>query len=147
MQKEITQTWFFRQSPPEVWEYLTKPELIEQWLMKTDFQPIEGREFRFTFTAKPGRQYEGIVHCKVLEVKPFTKLSYSWQTDSAGGNKPVNSKVEWTLSPKENGTALHLVHNGFTVLEDLAAHESGWNSCHKQLAELFKQTDHANTNT
>ena len=52
MQKEIKQTWHFEQSPQEVWEYLTKPELIEQWLMKTDFQPILGFKFRFTFTAK-----------------------------------------------------------------------------------------------
>lgn len=40
MQEEIRQTWFFKQSPGEVWEYLTKPELIEQWLMKTPGREI-----------------------------------------------------------------------------------------------------------
>ena len=29
MQKEITHTWYFKQSPEVVWEYLTKPELME----------------------------------------------------------------------------------------------------------------------
>src|SRR6266550_2474446 len=45
MQKEIKQTWHFNQSPQTVWEYLTKPELIEQWLGKTDFQPLVGHKF------------------------------------------------------------------------------------------------------
>ena len=47
MQKEIKQSRHFNQSPQEVWEYLTKPELIEQWLGKTDFQPVVGHKFRF----------------------------------------------------------------------------------------------------
>ena len=47
MQREIKQTWQFTQSPQEVWEYLTQPELLEQWLGETDFQPIVGHKFRF----------------------------------------------------------------------------------------------------
>ncbi|HEY4149440.1 MAG TPA: SRPBCC domain-containing protein [Chitinophagaceae bacterium] len=129
MKKEIKHTWFFHQPPQEVWEYLTKPELLEQWLMKTDFQPIVGHKFRFICN--------NIAWCEVLEVKPFTKLSYSWQADSASDNKPFNSKVVWTLVPKENGTELQLVHNGFTVLEDLVNHENGWNACFKQIEELL----------
>jgi len=77
MQKEIYQTWFFTQSPREVWEYLTKPELIELWLMKTDFKPVVGQKFQFTFTAKPGSKYDGVVNCVVLEIQPCSKLSYS----------------------------------------------------------------------
>jgi uncharacterized protein YndB with AHSA1/START domain len=42
MQEEIKRTWHFSHPPHEVWEYLTKPELLEQWLGKTDFQPIVG---------------------------------------------------------------------------------------------------------
>jgi uncharacterized protein YndB with AHSA1/START domain len=63
MQKEIKHTWFFNQPPQEIWEYLTKPVLLEQWLMKTDFQPIAGHKFRFT--SPSGK----IINCKVLEVK------------------------------------------------------------------------------
>ena len=132
MQKEIKHTWHFNQSPQEVWEYLTKPELLEQWLMKTDFQPIVGHKFRFT-----GSQGSEI-YCEVLEVKPFTILSYSWQKTSAKDNKLFNSKVVWTLVPKENGTELQLVHNGFTSLEDYSAHNNGWNTCLKLFGDLLK---------
>jgi uncharacterized protein YndB with AHSA1/START domain len=120
MQTEIKHTWHFNQSPQEVWEYLTKPELLEQWLMKSDFKPILGHKFCFTAP-------KGMVHyCEVLEIKPFTKLSYSWQRDSAKDGKPFDSKVMWTLVPKKEGTELQLVHNGFTALEDYTQHNNGW---------------------
>lgn len=139
MQKEITQTWFFQQPPSEVWEYLTKPELIEQWLMKSDFQPIVGYKFRFTFIAKPTSQYEGVVHCKVLEVKPFTKLSYSWSGNTQDKDRNYNSTVVWTLVPKDNGTELKLQHNGFEVLDDILNHTKGWDSCIKRLEEIINE--------
>ena len=138
MRKEIKQTWHFNQSPEEVWEYLTKPELIEQWLMKNDFQPIVGHKFRFTFTAKPNSKYEGVVDCKVLEVKPFTKLSYSWNGSTRDKSRNYNSIVVWTLVPKDNGTELQLQHNGFVVLEDILAHTEGWKSCLKKMEESLK---------
>jgi len=131
MQKEIKHTWHFNQSPQEVWEYLTKPELLEQWLTKTDFQPIVGNKFRFT--DKSGK----IIYCEVLEVKPFTKLSYLWQYPSANDNKLFDSKVVWTLTPKEHGTELQLVHNGFTALEDYIAHNNGWTTLGNRFVELL----------
>lgn len=135
MKKEIKQTWYFKQSPPEVWEYLTKPELIEQWLMKNDFIPIVGHKFRFTFIAKPGSKYKGEVTCEVLEVKPFSKLSYSWNGGTNDDSRTFNSRVEWTLIPKDGGTELQLVHNGFELLEDILAHTDGWKSCLNKFEE------------
>ena len=139
MKEEIKHTWHLNQSPQEVWEYLTKPELIEQWMMKTDFQPIVGHKFQFICS--------NITNCEVLEVNPFTKLSYSWQADSANSNKPFNSKVVWTLVPKENGTELQLVHNGFTVLEDYIGHNNGWTTLGSRFVELLNNYKYANTNT
>jgi len=123
-QKEIKHTWYFNQSPQEVWKYLTKPELIEQWLMKTDFQPIVGH--KFYFIGGCDHEEKTAAHCEVLEVKPYTRLSYSWQANSVSNNKPFNSKVVWTLVLKEQGTELQLIHNGFKVLEDVILHNDGW---------------------
>jgi uncharacterized protein YndB with AHSA1/START domain len=137
MQKEIKQSWFFEQPPKEVWEYLTKPQLIEQWLMKTDFQPIVGQKFRFTFVPKNESKYEGIVSCEVLEVKPFTKLSYTWNGNTKDRSRTFKSIVVWTLIPKDNGTELQLQHNGFTMLEDILTHTNGWKTCLKHFEELI----------
>ena len=131
MQKEIKHTWQFSQPPQEVWEYLTRSELLEQWLVKTDFQPVVGHKFHFF--SKTGKA----TYCEVLEVKPFTRLSYSWQKKSSKENKPFNSKVVWTLVPKENGTELQLVHNGFIALEDFIGHENGWKACLNKFEELL----------
>lgn len=140
MQEEIKHTWHFDQLPQQVWEYLTKAELIEQWLSKTDFQPIAGYKFRFI--DKSGKN----VYCQVLEIKPFVKLSYSWQINSAKDNNPLNSKVVWTLVPKENGTELQLVHTGFMVLEDIVAHKNGWNTCLTKFKELLNTIKNDSTN-
>ncbi|HXB40030.1 MAG TPA: SRPBCC domain-containing protein [Bacteroidia bacterium] len=139
MENEIKKTWFFEQSPNEVWEYLTKPELIEQWLMKNNFQPILGQKFQFTFAAKEGSKYVGVVNCEVLEIKPFSKLSYTWDGSTSDG-RIFNSEVTWTLVSKDNGTELQLSHDGFTVLEDILNHSGGWDSCWKRFEEHINAT-------
>ena len=132
MKKEIKQICQFSQSPRVVWEYLTKPELLELWLGKTDFIPIVGHKFRFV------SPYGNDSYCEVLEVNPFTRLSFSWQKKSAKDNLPFTSKVVWALIPKEDGTELQLVHDGFTALEDFDGHEKGWDNCLKQLGDLIQ---------
>jgi uncharacterized protein YndB with AHSA1/START domain len=135
MQKNIFQTRFFQQPPGEVWEYLTRPELLEQWLGKSDFKPVVGHKFHFV------SPYGNHSYCEVLEVMPFTKLCYSWQKISLNDNMPFNSKIVWTLIEKENGTELQLEHGGFAFLEDSIAHSNGWDACFSMLAN----TMHANT--
>jgi uncharacterized protein YndB with AHSA1/START domain len=147
MQEEIKHTWHFDQSPDEVWEYLTRPELIEQWLMKTDFQPIIGHKFRFIHVPKNDSNYDGIVYCEVLEVNPVTKLSYSWNGNTKDRKRTFSSKVVWTLIPKENGTELQLQHNGFTLLEDFISHNSGWNTCLKRFEELLNTSKNDSAKT
>jgi uncharacterized protein YndB with AHSA1/START domain len=140
MQKEIKQIWFFNKPPEEVWEYLTKPQLIEQWLMKNNFKPEKGHTFQFTFTPKNDSTYEGVVNCEVLELNPFTKLSYSWNGMTKDKTRSFTSIVAWTLVPKNNGTELQLQHNGFRMLEDILTHTSGWNSCINKMEKLINET-------
>lgn len=132
MKKEIKHTFYFTQTPEEVWEYLTKPELMEQWLMPSDFQPVVGHHFRFT---NPNNTF---VVCEVLEVKPVTLLSYVWKNDWLVTKTPYTSKVSWTLSAIEGGTELLLVHSGFELFKDLLAHNSGWMFLCNKLGELLK---------
>lgn len=132
MQKEIRHTFYFTQSAQEIWDYLTKPELMEQWLMPSDFQPIVGHHFRFT---NPNNSF---VVCEVLEVKPFTHLSYVWKNDWAVTKTPYTSKVSWTLTEFEGGTELLLVHSGFELFKDLVAHNSGWMFLCNKLGDLLK---------
>lgn len=135
MEKEIKQTWQFNQPAKEVWQYLTRPELIEQWLMKSDFRPEVGYKFTFSFTPKPGSIYDGTVNCEVLEVKPFTRLSYTWNGGLMESDRKFSSTIVWTLVPNGKGTELQLNHGGFTEMEDIIAHTSGWKACLQRMEE------------
>ena|ERR1700760_4712047 len=146
MKKDILQTWFFHQPPAEIWEYLTKPELLEQWLTKTDFQPVVGHKFRFLTKPHPGTGQAHHAYCEVLEVIPQKRLSYSWKKGASEKEISVDSVVTWTLTAKNGGTELQLQHNGFAILEDTLAHEAGWNFCMNKMTELIKSNSNAPTN-
>lgn len=129
MKTEIKHKWFYNQSAEEIWEYLTKAELIEKWLMPNDFEPKVGHEFKFTTNPIPSLGLDGNFYCKVLEIIPLKKLVYSWKGGTSKNNLTLETIVEWTLEPKENGTELSLTHSGFK--EDnasiLTAMFDGWN--------------------
>lgn len=83
-----------------IWRALTQPELMAEWLLKSDFAPEVGRAFRFT-------QEWGSIDCRVTEVKPETSLAYTW---AAFG---LESTVTWTLTPVAAGTLLRMEQVGF----------------------------------
>lgn len=119
MIRNINHTFFFAHSPEVVWEYLTKPELMAQWLMKNDFQPIVGLDFQFRTNPIPSLDFDGIFYCKVLAVVPFEKLSYSWKSGPGDGKITLDSIVTWKLSAKDNGAELSLEHSGFAKKDNL----------------------------
>lgn len=83
-----------------IWRALTQPELMAEWLLKSDFAPEVGRAFRFT-------QEWGAIDCTVTEVEPETSLAYTW---AAFG---LVSTVTWTLTPVGSGTLLRMEQVGF----------------------------------
>jgi uncharacterized protein YndB with AHSA1/START domain len=140
MEKDILQTWFFQQPPSEVWKYLTKPELLEQWLIKNDFKPVVGHKFQFINGSKID------AYCQVLEIVPHKLLSYSWRKGINEKEVTVYSVVTWTLSAKNGETQLQLQHKGFALLEDTIAHTKGWNYCLNRMTELINSSSNANRN-
>jgi uncharacterized protein YndB with AHSA1/START domain len=130
MIKDIKQSIFFSSPLQDVWDYLTKPELMEQWLAKNDFLPIIGHKFQFRGDA-------GITYCEVLEIIPLQKLSYSWKHTKGKINRTVDSIVVWTPVEKNNGTELGLEHSGFKLPEDYISHNNGWAECIQKFSELL----------
>lgn len=150
MAVSINHQYFFPHPPEAVWEYLTKPDLMEQWLMKNDFQPIIGYDFEFRTNPVPGLDFDGIFYCKVLEIVPFKKLSYSWKCGPGGGKITVDSVVVWTLQPKDKGTELFLVHSGFSEIENFnmyTALNDGWIKNMHKIADRLNTAKHGTTNT
>jgi uncharacterized protein YndB with AHSA1/START domain len=141
MQTEIKYTWFYPSAPEVVWEHLTKSELIAEWLMKNDFQPILGYKFQFYSNPAPQIDFDGNVYCTVLEIIPNKKLSYSWQCGPGDGKITLDTIVTWTLIAKDNGTELFLHQTGFKEKVNLAIYSAmhdGWLKCIKKIDEQIK---------
>jgi uncharacterized protein YndB with AHSA1/START domain len=147
MAKGIHHKLYFAQPAEIVWEYLTKPELIAQWLMENDFQPIIGYDFQFRTRPVPKLNFDGIVYCRVVQIVPFKKLSYSWKTGPGDGKIVIDSIVEWTLHSKGDGTELQLDHTGITdtELNMYSTVNEGWLKNMKKIAELIDRAKHDTT--
>ena len=98
---------FLPRPPGQVWRALTDPALLERWLMRNDFQPVPGHQFTFCTEPVPEHGFDGIVHCRVLELEPPRLLRFSWR---AG---PLDTTVSWRLVAEGTGTRLLITHDGF----------------------------------
>ncbi|MDL5513315.1 SRPBCC domain-containing protein [Arenibacter sp. M-2] len=136
MKTEIKHKWFYHQSSKEIWEFLTKAELIEKWLMPNNFELKLGHEFKFTTNPIPSLNLDGNFYCKVLEIIPLKKLVYSWNGGLSKNNPTLETIVEWTLETKDKGTELTLVHSGFKEGNSsiLTAMFDGWD---KNIQKMF----------
>jgi len=138
----IKHTFFFPHPAEKVWEYLTKPELLSQWLMPNDIKPVVGHKFQFTSAPKPQLNHDGQNYCEVLEIIPFKKLTYSWKAGPERGIINLDTIVFWTLTPKDNGTELHLEHGGFKEGVNDAIYEgmnAGWVTHTNKISPLINQ--------
>jgi uncharacterized protein YndB with AHSA1/START domain len=96
--------------PAKVWQALTDGRVIEDWLMKNDFQPVVGHSFQFRAAPVPG--WSGITNCRVLEVDEPHRLAYAWG-DGTESDSGLRTVVTWTLTPTDGGTHVRMEHSGF----------------------------------
>ncbi|HTI57423.1 SRPBCC domain-containing protein [Mucilaginibacter sp.] len=149
MAKHIKHQFFYAHPVETVWQYFIQPELLEQWLMKNDFQPIVGRDFQLRGKPLPGLNFDGIFHCRVLEIIPFKKLVYSWKSGPGGGEITLESVVTWQFVPRDNGTEVFLQHSGFAKKENLDFYNGllhGWVEKFQNIEKLLNAAQHGHTN-
>ena len=145
MTNSIQHTYFYTHPAEMVWEFLTQSELLTQWLMPNDFQPVLGHDFQFRTKPLPQFDFDGICYCKVLEIVPLKKLSYSWKGGPGNGQISLDSVVVWTLVEKDNGTELRLEHTGFKEIENLAIYKGmneGWLKNMNKIADRLNTSKH-----
>jgi uncharacterized protein YndB with AHSA1/START domain len=116
--------------PDKIWRALTQPHLIEEWLMKNDFDPVVGQRFSL-------RADWGAVDCQVLVVEPNKTLSYTW---AAHG---LESVVTWTLTPTKTGTHLRMEQSGFRLDQQQAYQgaKHGWPRFFANLEQVLARID------
>ena len=122
--------------PPEkIWRALTQPHLIEEWLMKNDFNPLVGHHFNLRRTPQPDVNI--VVDCQVLVVEPNKTLSYAW------GALGLESAVTFTLTPTPTGTHLRMEQTGFRPDQPQAYQGAkyGWQKFFANLEQVLARTE------
>lgn len=91
----------------KVWKALTDKDEMKQWYFDlAEFKPETGFEFQFYGEGHKGEKYLHL--CKISEVVPGKKLTYSWRYDGYEGN----SYVTFELFEEGDKTRLKLTHEG-----------------------------------
>ena len=118
----------------KVWRALTDPVLLTEWLLPSvGFEPTPGATFTFRTQPYPG--WDGTVSCRMLEVEPQRKLSYTW----AVGDMGLDTVLTFTLTPLDTGTRLALVQTGFkpSQKQNFGGARYGWKLMGNKLIDLL----------
>jgi uncharacterized protein YndB with AHSA1/START domain len=90
----------------KIWKAITDKDQMKKWYFDiAEFKPEVG--FEFTFTGES----EGVIYihlCKITEVIPEKKLSYTWRYRDYEGL----SHVTFELFDEAGATRLKLIHEG-----------------------------------
>jgi uncharacterized protein YndB with AHSA1/START domain len=91
----------------KVWSAITDKNEMKQWYFNLEaFKPEIGFEFKFIGEGHKGQKYLHL--CRIMEVIPGKKLTYSWRYEGYEGN----SFVTFELFEEGNKTRLKLTHLG-----------------------------------
>lgn len=91
----------------KVWKAITDKGDMKKWYFDlAEFKPEVGFEFQFEGGPDEGPKYLHL--CKITEVIPNKKLTYSWRYDGYEGN----SYVTFELFEEGGKTRIKLTHSG-----------------------------------
>jgi uncharacterized protein YndB with AHSA1/START domain len=124
--------------PPEkLWRALTQPHLIEEWLMKNDFEPLVGHHFKLRGA------WGGVLDCEVLTLELNKTLSYTWNHAHADPAFSLQSVVTFTLTPTRTGTHLRMEQVGFHPEQKQAygGAKAGWEQFLTRLEQVAARAD------
>ncbi|WP_250462175.1 SRPBCC family protein [Microbulbifer litoralis] len=124
--------------PPEkIWRALTQPHLIQEWLMKNDFQPVPGHRFNLH------GNWGGVLECEVLVVEPHKTLSYTWNFPHPEAAYNLQSVVTFTLESIDGGTLLRMEQKGFRPDQKQAygGAKHGWREFFTSLEDILSELD------
>ena len=124
-----------RHSPQKVWRALTDPVLLTEWLLPVlEIELEPGAAFELRTQPQPG--WDGVVHCRMLEIDAHRKLSYTWTVDD------IDTVVTFALTPTASGTRLSLVHSGFKPHQrrNFGGARYGWKLMGGRLVDLLERS-------
>jgi uncharacterized protein YndB with AHSA1/START domain len=119
----------FKAPPEKIWEALTEPSLVKQWLFGTDMSVSSwevGGKIQYKGVWE-GKSYED--KGEILEIEPQKKLVSSYFSGLSGKEDiPENyQRVSYILEPVEGGTKLIITQEGNPTEASAKHSEGNWN--------------------
>lgn len=130
---------FIDAAPAEVWEALTRPDLIEQYLFGTQVSTDWQVGSPITYKGEwEGKSYED--KGKILEMQPGSLLVSTFWSSLAGlPDLPENYKtVRYELTPERNGTRLAIIQDNNGTEEEAKHSEKNWTTVLEGMKKLLE---------
>ncbi|MGH2645116.1 MAG: SRPBCC family protein [Chitinophagaceae bacterium] len=163
MRRTIRLKTYFPYKRYLLWKSITDSGLLGKWFMENDLVAELNHEFTFHKDPQPG--WDGMTYCKVTEIEPFQKITYTY-SGKAGGEKTLacagihsdradkavkgiftqlNTVLSFTLITDCRGSCLILEHSGFKGFKQVIVSfvfGMGWK---RQMRKLRVLLDKLNT--
>ncbi len=132
MRASVRREMEFPQSRETVWQALTDPDSLAEWMYPNDFEPRLGHRFTFKVPPKPEVGFDGLtVRCEVTVLRPPEELAFTWVAED------IDTVVTYKLTEAQGGTRVFFEQSGFEPGPAHKGAEYGWKSMHEKLRSLL----------
>ncbi|HWC57652.1 MAG TPA: SRPBCC domain-containing protein [Candidatus Paceibacterota bacterium] len=122
----------------KIWEALTTPELVKQWMFGTTVASNWQKGGDITYSGVwEDKPYED--KGTILNVIPGRLLETSYWSASFGPDTPENRKmVTYAIKPESNGALVTITQGGNKDETERATHEGNWRMVLEKLKTLVE---------
>ncbi len=128
-----------RATPEQVWEALTNPAMVKQYLFGTDMKTDWKEGSDITYSGMwDGKPYED--RGTVLQFVPNRLIEMSYWSQAFGPDLPENrKKVTYEITPKGEETMLTITQDNEKTEEGVKHSEVNWNMVLDSLKKLVEK--------
>ncbi|SFA85979.1 MULTISPECIES: SRPBCC domain-containing protein [unclassified Bacillus (in: firmicutes)] len=133
--EKIVKEIYIEAQPETLFAFFVDPEKMVRWMGRQILlEPKIGGKYRIDVNGSD------IAMGEYLEMVPNEKIVMTWGWEKSKLVPPGSSTVEFSLTPKDNGTLLTLTHYDLPV-EEIASHQQGWTHYTIRLQTLAEGRD------
>jgi uncharacterized protein YndB with AHSA1/START domain len=131
----ITKEIFIEARPETLFSFFTDADKMVRWMGRQILlEPKIGGKYRIDVNGSD------IAMGEYIEIIPYEKIILTWGWEKSKLVPPGSSKVEFKLTPAENGTNLVLTHYDLPV-EQVSSHQQGWSHYMPRIKEFAEGND------
>jgi uncharacterized protein YndB with AHSA1/START domain len=133
--EKITKEIFIEARPETLFSFFTDAEKMVKWMGRHILlEPKIGGKYRIDVNGSD------IAMGEYLEIVPYEKIVMTWGWEKSKLVPPGSSKVEFLLTPTDNGTNLVLTHFDLPT-EEIASHQQGWSHYLPRIKDFAEGND------